>query len=79
MKERRSGKSEPTYEEYMAINQRLIKRVNNYRKDLSKYYYKKGVFAYSKKEYLKFIGYILLSATLSPLRIISIILIKKIK
>jgi glycosyltransferase involved in cell wall biosynthesis len=79
MKERRSGKEEPTYEEYMAINQRLIKRANNYRKDMSKYYYKMGVFAYSKKGYLNFIGYMLLSAIFNPLRMVSIILKKKIK
>jgi glycosyltransferase involved in cell wall biosynthesis len=81
MKERRSGKSEPTYEEYMAINQKqkLIKRINNYRKDFSKYYYKVGVFAYSNKQYLKFIYNLLLSSILNPTRMMSLMLKKKVK
>jgi glycosyltransferase involved in cell wall biosynthesis len=79
MNARRSGKNEPTYEEYMMFNQTFIKRINNYRKDLSKYYYKMGVFAYSEKKYLKFICNILLSAIFNPSRMLSMMLKKRIK
>jgi glycosyltransferase involved in cell wall biosynthesis len=79
IKERRSGKRELTYEEYRAIKQKVYRRINNYRKDLSRCHLKIGVVAYSNKQYFKFVWHMLLLSILNPSRMISVLSKKKIK
>lgn len=79
MRERRAGRTEPTLDQYKAINKGFWKSINEARKDYAQYHYKKAVAAYSGKRYIPFVYRMVLSALFNPSRMLSTINNKKVK
>jgi GT2 family glycosyltransferase len=65
---RRSGKQEPSWEEFLKVRQSmpLLQRINKERKDLAKTYYKAATFYYAQKKTFKFFKVFGKSVLLQP-------------
>ncbi len=65
---RRSGQREPTLDEFIAQRKQRpwYKKVNSFRKDYGKYFYRMAALNYAKKEYTNCIIYYLSSVFIHP-------------
>lgn len=65
---RRSGREEPTWEEFLIKRQKmpLFQRINKERKDWAKTYYKAATFYFAQKKYIKFFHLFGKSVLLEP-------------